>query len=571
MLPDFSDRHPATTRRNLLAMAGVAATAGLAGCGGDADGDGDVDGDTGGQVTPTPDEIPMDGEFVTSIAANPSTFDPTITTDAASTQVTSQLYEQLIQMDWNVEPRAALASDYEQEDETTYRFDLREGIEFHTGEEMTADDVEHSFRRMIGTTNDVTVSAWYEDSEVVDDYTIRFSLSQPHAPFLPDVGAVPIVPASETAEDPEEGDRDFTEESIGTGPFTLETVEPDDRVVLSRNEDYWFEETDDMPGMAPWASVTYRVVEEQSAQQEALRSGELDMIDNANPIDLGTFDDAADTNVVSTTGLGFDFITFPVNQPPYTNPKFRRGITRLIPVADVIEAVWSGFAVEQGGPTSPGLERFYDQDFEDRLLEEWVGENREAATDLLDDAFEEEDIEKPFEVSLITNVNATRERWMEVIQQTLDETEYFDASLDIQAFDSLVPFLLGGDAAESTDLVGIGWTGGSDPDGHVNQLFHSDNHVPDGFNWNLYENDEVDRLIDEGRRTADVAERTAVYEDLAEILAEECPAAFMWTSEEYAVHRTDGVTNWRQHPNASVYFLGLYRPYLDQVAWEPDG
>jgi peptide/nickel transport system substrate-binding protein len=562
MSPDDSGLHPLSTRRDVLSLAGATAAVGLAGCGVFDSGDGD-DG------RPVPDEIPMDGEFVTSIAANPSTFDPTITTDAASTQVTSQLYEQLIQMDWNVEPQPALAADWEQEEETTYRFDLREGIEFHTGEELTAEDVEHSFLRMLGTTNDVTVSAWYDDSEIVDDYTIRFFLSQPHAPFLADVGGVPVVPLSETAADPEQGDHDFTETSIGTGPFTLEAVEPDDRVVLERHEDYWFEETDDMPGTAPWETVTYRVVEEQTAQQEALRSGELDMIDNANPIDLGTFEESEDTNVVSTTGLGFDFITFPVNQPPYTNPDFRRGITRLIPVGDVIEAVWSGFAVEQGGPLSPGLARFYDREFEQMLLDEYVGEDREAAEALLDRAFEEEDLEKPFEVSLITNVNATRERWMEVIQQTLDETEYFDASLDIQSFDSLVPFLLNGGAAESTDLVGIAWTGGSDPDGHVNQLFHSDNHVPDGFNWNYYENDAVDDLIDQGRRTSDVEERKDIYEDLAELLAEDCPAAFMWTSEEYAVHRADGVTNWRQHPNASFYFLGLYRPYIDQVAWEP--
>lgn len=574
--------HPSVTRRGVLAAAGSSAMAGLAGCGVFESGDGEDgdDGTDGGDGTPTDDgdtptpppvdQIPMDGDITVSLGANFSTFDPTIIADATSNQIATLVYEQLVQMDWNVQPQPALAADWEQEDETTYRFDLREGVQFHNGTEMTAEDVQHSVLRMQGTVNDQTVSAWYDDSEVVDDYTIRFHLSGPHAPFLPDIGGVPIVPADATVQDPENEEHDFSSESLGTGPFTLDTVEPDSRVVLTRNEDYWFEETDQIPGMAPWETVTLRVVTEQTTQQEALRSGELDMIDNANPIDLGTFDEESATNVVSTTGLGYDFITFPVNQEPYTNPKFRRGITRLIPTAAVIDAVWSGFAAEQAGPVSPGLGQFYDEEFEQQLLDEYVGEDPEAARQLLDEAFEEEDIEKPFEVSLITNVNATRERWMEVIQQTLDETEYFDASLDIQEFSSLVNFLLSGNAAESTDLVGIGWTGGSDPDGHVNQLFHSENTVPDGFNWNFYSNEEVDQLIEEGTVETDLEARQQIYNDLSELLCQEVPAAFMWTSEEYTVHRTDGVTNWKQHPNASFYYIGLYRPYMDQVAWEPE-
>ncbi|MEF8871085.1 MAG: ABC transporter substrate-binding protein [Haloarculaceae archaeon] len=532
--------------------------------------------DDGGddQDTLPADEIPMDGEFTASVGANPSQFDPTPINDAPSNAISSLQYETLVEADFNNESfNAVLAEDWEQEEETTYRFDLREGIQFHSGGELTADDVEHSVLRMRGTVQDATVSTWYEDSEVVDDYTIRFELSQPHAPLLTDIAGIPIVSADETKQDISgedvEKDNNFEENSVGTGPFVIENFEPEDRVELSRYDDYWFEETEDMPGMAPWETVTFRVVVEQTSQQEALRSGELDMIDNANPVELSTLDSEANTSVVTTTGLGFDFLSYPVNNPPYTNSKFRRGITRLIPTSDVIEAVWSGYAEEQAGPISPGLGAFYDEDFEQMLLDEYVGEDPEAARQLLDEAFEEEDIEKPFDVSLITNENRTRERWMEVIQQTLDDTEYFNASLDIRPFDALVPFLISGDAAESQDIVGIGWTGGSDPDGHVAQLLESRYHVPDGFNWILYENDEVDQLIKDARQETDQEERKQLYEDLSELLAQEVPYAFMWTSEQYDVVRTDGVVNWQAYPNSSLRYVGLYRPYHGQVSYRP--
>ena len=573
-MSDTDDPRPsASTRRQLLALVGGGTAAGLAGCAGvfNEGGDGgSTPGGDGGTTTPSTDEIPMDGEFTASVAANPSTFDPTIIADATSQQIANFQYESLVMMDFDVKPVPVLATDWEQEDETTYRFDIREGVTFHNGDELTAADVKHSVERMQGTVNDAVVSVWYDSSEVVDDYTIRFNLSQPHAPFLSDISGVVIVPEGATVKNPEEEQHDFTTESLGTGPFTIESVNPDSQVVLTRNDDYWFEETEDMPGMAPWTKLTFRVVVEQTAQEEALQSGELDMIDNANPVNLSNLNSQGSLQVVSTAGLGYDFITFPVNHGPYQNPKFRRGITRLIPTQDVIEAVWSGFATEQGGPISPALSQFYDEEFEQQLLEEHVGENREAAMQLLDEAFEEEGIEKPFEVSLITNENATRERWMEVIQQTLDETEYFKASLDIRPFDSLVPFLLNGEAAKSNDLVGIGWTGGSDPNGHVQQLFHSKYQVPNGYNWNLLENEEIDSLIEKGRTTTDLEERKQIYKDLSTLMAEVVPSAFMWTSETYTVLNTDAVANWRQHPNVSLYFAGLYSPYAGQVAWQPE-
>lgn len=560
-------QHVDNNRRHLLALMGGGGVASMAGCLGIFD-----DGDD--QETLPADEIPMDGEFIASVGANPSQFDPTEINDAPSNAVSSLQYETLVEPNFKNESfNAVLATDWEQEAETTYRFDLREGVQFHSGGELTAEDVEHSVLRMQGTVQDATVSTWYEDSEVVDDYTIRFELSQPHAPLLTDISAVPIVPASETKQDISgedvEKENNFEENSVGTGPFVIENFEPEDRVELSRYDDYWFEETEDMPGMAPWETVTFRVVVEQTSQQEALRSGELDMIDNANPVELGALDSESNTSVVTTTGLGFDFLSYPVNNPPYTNAKFRRGITRLIPTSDVIEAVWSGYAEEQAGPLSPGLGAFYDEEFEQMLLDEYVGEDPEAAKQLLDEAFEEEDIEKPFDVSLITNENRTRERWMEVIQQSLDDTEYFNASLDIRPFDALVPFLISGDAAESQDIVGIGWTGGSDPDGHVAQLLESQYHVPDGFNWIKYENEEVDQLIKDARQETDREERKQLYQDLSELLAQEVPYAFMWTSEQYDVVRTDGVVNWKAYPNSSLRYVGLYRPYHGQVAYRP--
>jgi len=554
------------TRRQMMALVGAGSALGVAGCAAVFD----DDDPTEPEVPDDPDEIPMDGEFVGSVGANPSTFDPSIIADASSNAVIGTLaYEALIDLEFSFEEfRPALATDWEQVDETTWRFEIREGVEFHNGEELTAEDVNFSVQRMRGTVNDATVD-WYEDHEIVDEFTIEFETQQPHAPMQTDIAGVPIVPSGVdgVSEEPQEDDHPFDEESIGTGPFILDEFAPEDRVELVRNEEYWWD-GEEFPEMAPWETVTFQVVPEQVSQQEAILAGELDMIDNPAPFELDIFD-GEDPEPIIGNAVGFDFISFPVQASPYDNENFRRGITRLIPREEIIEAIFGGNATALGGPISPGLATYWDDAHEQELLDEYVGEDREAAEELLDQAFEEEDIEQPFELNLITNVNRTRERWMEVIQQTLDDTEYFDAGLDIQDFDALVPFLTGGDAAESTDIVGIGWTGGSDPNGHVESILHSDFHVPDGFNWNLYANEEVDQLIDQGQTTVDEDEREDVYRELQEVLAEDVPEAFMWNGDQIDVVRPDAVENWLPYPNSSNRYWALYRPTVDQVSWEP--
>ena len=252
---------------------------------------------------------------------------------------------------------------------------------------------------------------------------------------------------------------------------------------------------------------------------------------------------------------------------PWENEKFRRGVTRLIPRDAVIEQIFGGHATALGGPISPGLGAFWDADHEQQLLDDYVGENEEEGLQLLEEAFDELDTEPPVEINFITNVNETRERWMEVIQQRMDETEFIDANLDIQPFDELVAFLVDPDgAAASTDVVGIGWTGGSDPNGHIEQLTHTDTAVPAGFNWNLYSNEEVDQLIDDGQQEMDEDARVGIYHDIQEILAQEVPDAYMWTSDQIDIVDPRIVEDWRPYPNSSSRYWTLYRPSVGQVS-----
>ena len=402
-----------TTRRQILAAMGGTVAAGVAGCsnGDEEEPEETENGNGTNDENPPPGNTVPTGDFTASVGANPGTLDPTIIADATSAStVGSRCYESLVTATFDLsEFRGQLATEFERLSETTFRFQLREGVQFHNGDEFTAEDVEFSINRTSGTTNDADVS-WIDTVEVLGDYEVEIVAGSPHAPALTDLSAVPILPsgADGISETPGEDNHNFQSETLGTGPYTIEEFQAEDRLVLSAFEDYWYD-GDDYPGTSPWETITFRVVPEQVSQEEAMKAGELDMIDNPAPFDLGQWEGATGT-VVQDVSVGFDFITYPVNQEPYTNSDFRRGITRLIPREDVIQAIFGGNATPLAGPISPGLGAYFDAEEEQRLRDELVGEDVEAAEELLDSAFEEEDIDKPFEVSLITNVNRTRER-----------------------------------------------------------------------------------------------------------------------------------------------------------------
>jgi|GEM_PF-583857 len=569
------DTDRVSTRRRVLAAMGSGTVVGLAGCAGEGGTETATSEDTD-TPTESSEVDPADvatGEFVASAGANPGTFDPTIIADATSgSTIGAFAYESLVAATFDLsEFRGELATDWSV-DGSTYTFQLREGVTFHTGKEMVAEDIAFSIDRIRGTTNGAD-AAWIDETNVLGDYEIELVAPEPHAPYLTNISAIPILPSDVDAisTSPSEDEFQFTEESIGTGPFELETFSTEDRVVFTPFEDYWYD-GDDYPGTAPWDQVTVRVITEQVTQEEAMANGELDMIDNPAPFELGQWESQTGT-VVADSAVGYDFITYPVNVEPYTNENFRRGLTKLIPREAIIEAVFGGNATGLAGPVSPGLGAYFDAEREQALIDEYVAEEPEEAVSLVEQGLEEVGIEPPFQMSLITNVNRTRERWMEVIQQTFDDTDVLSAELDVRAFDDLVPFLIDPEgAAQSSDLVGIGWTGGSDPNGHVDQLLHSSNHVPDGFNWNLYESDEMDSLIDDGQTTVGVDDRQPIYDDIQELVVQDLPLANMWTAEQIDVVNADSVddpNNWQPHPNSNNRYDTLYSPHLDQVTYPP--
>lgn len=560
MRSDDTEGHFSLNRRNLVKSLGITGVAGLAGCmgGGGTETEG-TPARPGGTTTPAdPSNAQQGGELIASFGADVAQFDPAKASDTTSTKAFGLTYETLLTVGFDGSINNALAHTFEQVEDGVFRAELREGVTFHNGKELTAEDVQVSFERYEGKVNATDVYSWYESSEIVDDYTIEFTLSRPYAPLEFNIAAVPVIPA-----EVETGDLDITENPIGTGPYEFVEHQPDSLFRITRYDDYWFEGDDSVPATPPIEDITYRIIIEQSAQQAALEGGDIHLANTPPASSLSDFAEKEDFTVNRRLAGGFDLMYFPTKKKPFGNAKVRRGISRLVPRENIVESVYEGIGVPAYMAISQISAVFETQEWKDlnnRLGEEYLGYNEDEATSLLEEGFDEAGVEAPFQTTIITNQNPQRVQWVQLIAESLNSTDYFDVSVDQFEWNTYVGKILSESSASNNEIIAVGWSGGWDPDAYVGDLVDSDGFTPNGFNMGHYKNSEVDDLLQQGVETYDLDERGEIYKDLVEILAEDAPMTYIRFGEETDVYDNTAVTGFRTYPINGSEFKGIYSP-----------
>ena len=549
------------SRRKLVQSLGVAGVAGLAGCAG---GEGteeptDAGTPTPEDETPTPADssnVQMGGELVATFGADVANFDPVRQNDTTSSKAFGLVYETLLATDFSGAPQNVLAKSFEQADEDlTWVATLREGIMFHNGNELTAEDVKATLDRYEGTPRASDVTNWYASSEVTGDYELTIKLSRQYAPLKFALGGVPIVP-KEVAD----GDLDLTEDPVGTGPYVFDKHEPDSLFRIQRNEDYWWNGTDaeNMPEKPPIETVTFRIITEQSAQLAALQGGDVDFINNVPADSYQDLKDNDEFTVTERTEGGFDFFAYPMAVEPFTNAKVRRGLSRLIPRDAIIDTVYKGIGSPAYSPISPLAAQFTSPEFNKRMGEEYTAYNVEEANRLLEEGFNELGMEAPFETTIVTNQNPQRVKWAQLIQESLNSTDYFEAELEQFEWNTYIGKVLAENSNEQNNLVCLGWSAGWDPDAYVHNLFHTEQFTPACCNLMHYDNEEVDTMIDDALQTYDTDERATIYQNLMEILVEDSPMAYVSFGKAMDAFDSATVKGFQTYPIDGGEFTGVF-------------
>lgn len=290
----------------------------------------------GGAPTGTPGAdagAPRDGGTLTLAAiggGQAETLDPTKWLAAPDQTRIGALYDQLTALSPEGSPELLLAREITPNtDGTEWTVRIREGVTFHDGSPMTADDVLYSIRRVkdSGAVASATLSTVDMDrSEKVDDHTIVFRLSAP-------VGDFPAFFVDPSTSIVKNGATDF-EKPIGTGPFKFQSWTRGDRSVFVRNDSYWGQKARvDELVVVPMADET--------ARTNALLSGAIDVAVDVAPTSVSTFESSG-MRTTSKTGAAASNFYLRADTEPTENPALREALALAIDRQKCVDVALQG-------------------------------------------------------------------------------------------------------------------------------------------------------------------------------------------------------------------------------------
>lgn len=497
-------------------------------------------------VTATPP--PARDVIIVALDKSPLTLDPADHRDRTAETVIRNMFDGLVTRDTRSGVHMELAESLEWVDDTTLEVKLRQGVKFHDGVEMTADDVVFTFERIIGenmieypephSSPRKGLIAPLESIEKVDDYTVTMNFSGPWPVAMQMLVHQQIVPKHYLEEVGTEG---FVANPIGTGPFKFVSAKGLDEIVLERFDDYWGGAPDLEPvGPACVKTVVFRVIPEASTRVAALLAGEVDIIQSLPAELVDTLAQTPGVQVKTAPSTQPKWMEMNVHQAPFDDVRVRQALNYAVDKDLLIEALYGGRGVALPGPLSPynnfvnkSLQPYpYDLDKALELMAEagWTDSDGDGILDK--DG-------QPFTFTMDTLA----------VQRTLAEAVAdqirglgLDVSVRFWDYGVVKPMLLAGERMAFLEDWG---DSAFDPVGHFEAKWHTytegESHGRGSFS--TYSNERVDELIKQGETTPDTAERQAIYDEAQEIVYEEAPAIFLILPEEAEAARDD-IQNW---------------------------
>ncbi len=269
--------------------------------------------------------------------------DPAIVTDGESFRVTGQCLNNLYEFEpGGATPVPALATGCTSNTEgTEWTCELRQGVKFHDGTDFNADAVIWNFERWRFTDNpyhyESQVFEYYEGQfggfddgslitsiDKVDDYTIKFNLSAPQAPFLANL-AMDMFAISSPAAIEAAGEDYGTPAAgcVGTGPFKFVEWIEGDHITVEANDDYW-------GGRPKVDQIVWRVIPDDSARFLALKAGDIDALETATVEDLGSAATDSDLQILTKPLWNTGYLSFNYKIVEFQDVRVREAVVHAI-------------------------------------------------------------------------------------------------------------------------------------------------------------------------------------------------------------------------------------------------
>lgn len=488
------------------------------------------------------------GVLVVGQIAEPKSLDPHAVTAVNDFRILMNVYDGLVRYrDGTLEVEPALATGWTiSEDGTEYTFELRSGVTFHDGAPFNAQAVEFNFDRMLDEnhpyhdTGPFPLSFFFsavEDTEAVDEDTVKFTLKEPYAPFLSNL-AYPtgLIVSPEAVK---KHGADFGRNPSGTGPFVFGEWEANTRVVVTRNAGYW----DGPPSLE---AVVFRPITDANTRVAEMLSGGIDVMVEIPPDSVSTFDGNG-FMLHEQAGPHVWFLILNAKEGPFADKRMRQAVNYAIDKKALVENVLQGTAQIAAGPTPPAFAWAYNDALRPyphdagkaRALIEESGHAGASLT---------------FYVTEGGSGMLDPVAMGAAIQADLAEVG-LDVTIETYEWNTFLGKVNPGLEGKA-DMAEMAWMT-NDPD-TLPFLALRTGAWPDkgGFNSGYYSNPKVDALLEAARGSTDQAERARLYKEMQTIVHDDAPWAFIANWKQNAA-TADAVSGFELQPSFFLLLKGV--------------
>ncbi|CAM5773923.1 ABC transporter substrate-binding protein [Labrys miyagiensis] len=462
---------------------------------------------------------------------SPENFTPALNTTGTSLDAARQVYDQLVEFTpgtTNLEP--ALAEKWDvSADGTEVTFHLRKGVKwqsykgFKPSRDFNADDVlfsfnrqwkkDHPYSKVSGGSydyfNDMGMPDLLKSIDKVDDYTVKFTLTKPNAPFLANLAMdFSTIQSAEYADyllkagTPEK----FDQEPVGTGAFQFVAYQKDAVIRYKAFPNFW-------RGKVKLDNLVFAITPDAAARYAKLQKNECQVMIGPNPSDLKSMQANGDLKVLTNEGLNDMYFSFNTTKPPLDKKEVRQALAMAINKDALIADVYEG-----SGKSATTLIPSFMLGYNDKIPE--YGYDPEKAKKLLADA----GVKTPIDIDLwympvYRPYNPNGKRMGELMQADLAKVGV-NAKLVTYEWGDYRKRLQNGEAS----LPQMGWTGDNgDPDNFFFLFACDSSGKPVSQNYPRWCNKDYNEHLEKARASADKAERAKLYQEMQQITFDDVP------------------------------------------------
>jgi peptide/nickel transport system substrate-binding protein len=463
-------------------------------------------------------------------AFDPNSLDPHSLALLYQTRVVTQIYESLVNRDRDYRIEPALATSWTMTGPTTWRFTLRPNVRFHDGAPFTADDVVFSIERALAKTSQRSSQLrGVTGARKVDPLTVDVLLEAPDA-VLPEKLYLVAIMSRVWAEKHgvlQPQDYNAKQETYavrnanGTGAYVLKSYEPDRRLVLAANPNWWGRGDKAMAAqLGDVDEAIYTVIQQDGTRLAALASGEVDFVIDAPFQDAARLKKDPNLKVTETTDLGTQYLGFDQaraelagsdvkGRNPFKDRRVRQAVAHAIDVDAIVAKVLRGQATPTGSFVSSLVDGYLP------ALERRLPHDPAKARALLKEAGYPDGFGVTLDCVNVTYRAAVCQAIAAMLTQVGIRVTFQPAPSAL-----FFPKL----SQATTSFFEFGWTPAIDIWSTLNSIVRTwDGKGSGQFNGGRYSNPKLDALIDAVRVEPDLQKRRALIGDALRLMNDDLP------------------------------------------------